>query len=184
MTAIINKSKPVVVALAISGLLVVCLLVFDNPPMPQSISWTNTGRDTSLLPTDIAAPEFTLPTARGKEIRLADLKGKQVGLVFVTAACPYCNKLEEQLKTLSFSQDRQLLIICRGGKTDAQKIEQTHVLAFPVLVDSTGVIHQAYKVAGVPLVYIVDEEGKIMAGTTGMPGAWEMIEKFQVKGET
>ncbi len=165
-----STNKPLILAGIISGVLVIYLLSHGGGPPSSSITWTATAQG-ALLPTGVEAP--------GELVHLADLKGQRIGLVFVTPTCPYCNRLEEQLEAFSLPQDRYLLVVCKGGKVDAQKIEKAHALRFSILVDSTGEAHQTYHVSSVPLVYLVDEAGMVEASARGVTDIWEAIRKLE-----
>ena len=75
-------------------------------------------------------------------------------------------------------EGRRLLLVCRGTKDEVQKIVENHDLAIPVLVDSAGVVAQAYQIGGVPQFYVVSEEGIIASFVRGMPPVWEAVQKL------
>lgn len=59
-----------------------------------------------------------------------------------------------------------------------QQIAEKHDLTIPVLVDSAGVVAQAYQVGSVPQFYVVSEEGIISSFARGMPPVWEALQKL------
>ena len=72
----------------------------------------------------------------------------------------------------------QLLLVSQGTKDQVQQIVKNHDLAIPVLVDSAGVVAQAYRIGGVPQFYVVSEEGTIASFARGMPSVWEAVQKL------
>jgi peroxiredoxin len=170
-----NRNKSIALAGSISGVMVLGLLLWHKPSIPPAVVWTTSEQMTLTLPIGAEAPGFALPTSQGETVQLADLRGRRTGLIFVTASCPYCAKLEDSLEVVGPPQDRQLLIICNGSRTDALKIEGAHSLAVPVLIDSGGVLSKTYLVKGVPQVYLLDEKGYIESIANGMPNAWEAV---------
>ena len=129
-----------------------------------------------LQPGD-AAPDFALPAVQGGTLALSALQGESALLVFVTAECPYCQKLNKKLEAFELGADQQLVFICTGEE-GARKISETYSFTYPVLIDSAGAISQAYKTPGVPTVYQIDTEGNVVDLAVGWPPAWDFVRGF------
>ncbi len=124
-----------------------------------------------------AAPDFALPTVQGGTMALSTLRGKSALLAFVTAECPYCQKLKKKLEAFALDADHQLVFICTGEE-GARKIRETYSFTYPVLIDSAGAVSQAYKTPGVLAVYQIDTAGKVVDLVVGWPPAWEFVRGF------
>ena len=159
----------------------VVLFLALRPPSASisPVVWTEPSANplSKVLRPGEAAPDFTLPAVEGDTVALSALKGKSVLLAFVTAECPYCQKLNKQLEAFELNADQQLVFICTGEE-GARKISETYSFTYPVLIDSAGAIARAYKTPGVPTVYQIDTEGKVVALGVGWPPAWEFVRGF------
>jgi len=130
------------------------------------------------------APVFNLTDQDGKQVKLADFKGKKVLLYFYPKAdTSGCTK-----QACSVRDARQDLhdreIIALGISPDAveaqKKFDKKHALAFPLLSDPDHKVAELYGAWGEKKMYgrsfmgivrssfLVDEAGKIM-------GAWYKI---------
>ncbi len=123
------------------------------------------------------APDFELPTAEGKKIRLSDFRGKRVVLYFYPKDnTPGCTK-----EACSFRDNLSLLkrkgVVVLGVSPDSVQSHATFAkkynLPFPLLSDPSKKVLQAYgvwkkkqmfgvKYMGVErTTFLIDEEGKI-----------------------
>jgi peroxiredoxin len=143
------------------------------------VVWTEPAANplSGVLQPGEAAPDFALPTVEGGMVTLSALRGKPSLLAFVTAECPYCQKLNKELEAFELNADQQLVLIC-AGEEGARKIRETYSFTYPVLIDSAGAVSQAYKTPGVPTVYQIDAEGKAVDFVVGWPSAWEFVRGF------
>ena len=159
----------------------VVLFLALRPPSSgiSPVMWTepSTNPLSEVLQPGEAAPDFALPAVQGGIVALSALQGKPMLLAFVTAECPYCQKLQKKLEAFELNADQQLVFICTGEE-GARKISETYSFAYPVLIDSAGAISQAYKNPGVPSVYQLDTEGKVVDLVVGWPPAWDFVRGF------
>jgi len=86
------------------------------------------------------APDFTLQSMDGKEVKLSDYKGKKVYLKFWASWCGPCKKSMPELMELA-------------AKPDHKDI--------PVLYDTKATTFQAYQIRSIPTEYLIDSQGKI-----------------------
>ena len=162
----------------VSVILLIALMFKEKSEEPVGIVWSEGATKRSeYLSEGTDAPDFEMPSVQGGHVRLNSFKGQRVGLAFVTPTCPYCN-LERYLVEYELPKGRQLLLVSRGTKDEVQQIVENHDLAIPVLVDSAGVVAQAYQIGGVPQSYVVSEEGGIASFARGMPLVWEAVQKL------
>jgi peroxiredoxin len=96
------------------------------------------------------APDFELPDATGRQVRLTELlRDGPVVLVFYRGEwCPYCNLTlrtwQERLGDLTSAGGR-LVAISPQRPSNALSITEKHELAFPVLSDETQDVIRAFK---------------------------------------
>ncbi|MFF0493968.1 thioredoxin-dependent thiol peroxidase [Nocardia sp. NPDC003482] len=123
------------------------------------------------------APEFTLPDADGKEVSLADYRGRKVIVYFYPAAStPGCTKqacdFRDNLTDLN-DAGLQVLGISPDKPAKLAKFRDNEHLTFPLLSDPDREVLQAWGAFGEKTMYgkkitgvirstfVVDEEGKI-----------------------
>ena len=163
----------------ISVVLLLVLMFKGQSQEPVGIVWGEGGTKRSEpLPEGTDAPDFELPSVQGETVSLSVFNGQQVGLIFVTPSCPYCDELESYLVEYNLPAGSHLLLVSQGTKDQVQQIVENHDLAIPVLVDSAGVVAQTYQIGGVPQFYVVSEEGTIASSARGMPLVWEAVQKL------
>lgn len=116
-----------------------------------------------------AAPDFRAERLDGSAaFELASLRGKPTVLIFFLYTCPHCHHalaaLKEQLAALPGAGRPALVGISIGGRADdvQETLAKDGLDFFPVLVDPDERVRTAYgATAGVPVVVLIDEEGRI-----------------------
>jgi len=121
------------------------------------------------------APGFELKTPQGESISLAGLKGQAV-LVNVWATwCPPCRAEMPAMQTLYEEYKDQGLVVLGVNATnqdDPFKIApfvEEYGLTFPILLDETGAVMQAYEVRSLPSSFFIDRSGRIKEVVIGGP---------------
>ena len=116
------------------------------------------------------APDFTLQSMDGKEVKLSDYKGKKVYLKFWASCCGPCKKSMPELMELAAKQDRdfEILSVIAPGIQGEKTVEQfpqwfqdQGYKDIPVLYDTKGTTFQAYQIRSIPTEYLIDSQGKI-----------------------
>ena len=116
------------------------------------------------------APDFTLQSMDGKEVKLSDYKGKKVYLKFWASWCGPCKKSMPELMELAAKPDRdfEILSVIAPGIQGEKNIEQfpqwfqdQGYKDIPVLYDTKATTFQAYQVRSIPTEYLIDSQGKI-----------------------
>ncbi|MDE7413376.1 MAG: TlpA family protein disulfide reductase [Muribaculaceae bacterium] len=122
---------------------------------------------------DVDAPAFTLKNLDGKNVSLADFKGKWVILDFWGSWCPWCIKGFPSLKEAYKEYSGKLEIIgidCRDSEESwrnaVAKYELPWVQVYNPEPEATLLL-DAYAVQGFPTKVIVNPEGKIANITVG-----------------
>jgi thiol-disulfide isomerase/thioredoxin len=118
------------------------------------------------------APDLTLADMAGKRITLSSLKGKIVLLNFWATWCPPCREEMPTLETLYQSfrsrSDFVLLAVDSSEKKDVVTdfLKKTPY-SFSVLLDEDGAVSYHYSISAIPTTFLIDAQGKIIAGTRG-----------------
>ena len=179
----ILKDKYVLLGSVLAGLLLGVLAFSD--PSKSSLLQRKVNRNPNQLSQGTLAPEFRLPTAQGEILSLEQLKGTTAVIVFVTATCPYCKTLKEELLDQGLPDLGNRLVFVSQGNGDLQKyspeiqqLESRFATLIPVLQDSTGKVFEAYKVLGVPTAYQLDEKGKVNVSGIGVPNSLELVQRL------
>ena len=116
------------------------------------------------------APDFVLKNYDGKEVKLADLKGKIVVLEWFNYECPFVKYHYEKastMKDLAAKHKVKNVVWLAINSTSHQETEKNKEYAeknkilFPILDDRSGKIGKAYHATKTPHMIIIDAEGNI-----------------------
>jgi peroxiredoxin len=125
-----------------------------------------------------AAPPFELPALDGQTVSLADYRGrKKLVVSFWASWCGPC-KMEMPVLREFYQQQRKnsdkfelLAISIDDERAPAERFAAQMKLPFPVLLDLKSQVAEAYGVDGIPTLFIIDENGKVIYGHAGFdPG--------------
>ncbi len=117
------------------------------------------------------APDFVLKSIAGKNLRLSEYRSEVVAVAFWASWCgdcrgglPVLEKLQQQLgadglRVLSVSFDKDA--------PAAREVAEAAHVSFPVLLDPAGEVGRLYAVGNLPVVVLVDRNGKIRGSYTG-----------------
>lgn len=112
-----------------------------------------------------AAPNFSLPTAKGEPLALDKLRGRVVYVDFWASWCapcrrsfPWMNEMQQKYGAKGFTI---VAINVDKKRADAEKFLAQIPANFPVVYDEAGVTPAAYAVKGMPSSYLVDPRGNI-----------------------
>jgi len=118
------------------------------------------------------APSFTLPDLSGKNVSLAEHRGKVVLVNFWATWCPPCR--EEipsmvRLNTIMAGKPFQMLCISinEEGKKEVDSFLSTQKITLPVLLDPANQVARLYGITGVPETFIVDPKGVVVKHVVG-----------------
>ena len=120
------------------------------------------------------APDLSSLTLHGEAMSLADFKGKKKLVVsFWASWCGPCRMELPELKTFYekyHTADSTFEIVAVSTDEDrfqAEKYVKDAKLPFPILWDENSKISDAYGVDSIPVLYVIDETGKIIYGQSG-----------------
>ena len=112
------------------------------------------------------APGFTLPNLEGKDISLADFKGKVVVLKLATTWCPSCKVLSKELTSLgAFFKERDVVLLEVFVQDTPEMVKrylggEVSPMTHHALLDDEQV-YKGYGVYLIPRLLVVDREQKI-----------------------
>ena len=111
---------------------------------------------------------FCLKDIEGKEYKLSDFKGKYVLMEFSASWCGWCKKEIPFLKKVYEENKDQNFVMFTINLDETQKKWEDDVkemnLPWPVISDLKafqGDVPQAFNVKGIPMIYLINPEGKI-----------------------
>ena len=132
----------------------------EGPPLNGEM------RDFELAKTPKPAPVLSFTDMDGKELSLADFKGRLVMINLWATWCAPCVKempslsrmnaklRERNFALLSISQDRG------GAKTVTPFLEKLGLKTLPVYLDPKGGVQRALGVRGLPTTIVIDGQGR------------------------
>jgi thiol-disulfide isomerase/thioredoxin len=122
------------------------------------------------------APEVSLKTLDGKEMKLSELKGHVVVLDFWATWCPPCRKSLPHLNKVAADQSltaKGLKVFAVNCKEPPEKVKaflDKNDLHFNVPLDSDGATMQGYLISGIPTTVVVGRDGVIRNVFIGFGG--------------
>lgn len=111
------------------------------------------------------APDFTLKSNSGKNLKLSEYRGQVVLLNFWASWCgpcrqemPLLEKTHNKYKKLGFTV---MGVNVEENSTKAKSIVKKKKLTFPVLFDTKSKASKLYQVSAMPSTVIIDRNGKV-----------------------
>ncbi len=118
------------------------------------------------------APDFQVRSLDGVDIRLSDLRGQVVLLNFWGTWCGPCRReMPEFQRAYAEWAGRgfEILAIAYNDSESAMAdFRDDFALSFPLALDATGAINDAYAIQTRPSSYLLDQEGLILARHFGI----------------
>ncbi len=122
------------------------------------------------------APSFNLPNQSGKQVSLADYKGKTVVLEWLNHECPYVKKhynagnMQALQKKYTGKDVVWLSIISSApgkqgymkGEEITKAVAEKKAAPSHVLIDADGKVGKAYKAKTTPHMYVINPEGTLV----------------------
>jgi peroxiredoxin len=110
------------------------------------------------------APALSLRTTAGGQQSLAAYRGRVVLVNFFATWCVPCTSEMPAIERLYRARHSVLTVLAvdnREPASDVSRFGRAHRLTFPLLLDSTGRVDDAYSVAVQPESFWVDRQGTI-----------------------
>lgn len=115
--------------------------------------------------------DFTLAGLEGHEWTLKNLHGKVVLVNFWATWCPPCRKEIPDLEALyKRFKDRGLVVLGISDEAAAkvQPFARKAKINYPVLLDPGRKVNKLYSVAGIPMSFVYNRDGKLVAESMDM----------------
>ena len=128
-------------------------------------------------PASHAAPDFTLPSAAGVNLRLQEQRGRVVMINFWATWCGPCKRELPQLNRL-YAKYRASGFVLLGVNVDDDARNAAAVAArlgvqFPVLFDSAKTVSRLYDLSAMPSSVLIDRDGRVRYVHLGYKDGYE-----------
>lgn len=164
--------KIIFTGMSLLSLLVLIACSQDEPKKTQGEQQIQKQQQTPVQQIAVGkdAPDFTLQSMDGKEVKLSDYKGKKVYLKFWASWCGPCKRSMPELMELAAKTDRdfEILTVIAPGIQGERSVDdfpkwfqEQGYKDIPVLYDTKATIFQAYQIRSIPTEYLIDSQGKI-----------------------
>ena len=132
---------------------------------------------------DWAAPDFTLPSLAGASVSLADFRGENVALVFLSGHCTHCLQSLASLDELWGKYRSAGLVVMpvyinSGSVDDVVSWISTLGLDMPILVAESRELSERYDFRMVPTTFLIDRNGKVTRKLVGQKDRDDLDEAF------
>ncbi len=111
------------------------------------------------------APNFTLKSNTGKNIKLSELRGQVILLNFWASWCgpcrqemPLLEKMHQRYSSLGFTV---LGVNVEADSSKANAMLKHVPVSFPILYDTQNTVSELYKVSGMPTTVVIDRNGNM-----------------------
>jgi len=133
----------------------------------------------------VTAPDFTLKSNIGKNLRLSEYRGQVVLINFWASWCgpcrqemPVLDELHQSYEALGFS----VLGINVDKKSEAaDKLLKDIPVSFPILYDNSNAASELFNVDAMPYTILVDRDGKMRYLHRGYKRGYEDKYREQIK---
>ncbi len=158
--------------LAAGALVILPAVVLPAAASSANPNLTSELRRAGLEPLQSApAPHFSLPLLQGGEASLADYRGQWVLLTFFATWCGPCRAELPSLESLHQQAAGSGVLVVAVSVDDNKKLLPPFVkrlgLTFPVLWDERGEVGAAYRTSSIPVTFLVDPAGALIAVAHG-----------------
>lgn len=146
-----------------SLLMVVCVLIGGAVSCSTSNS-PSSPEELGLIPVEIVAPDFTLPTMTGTEITLSDLQGMAVLLNFWHKGCPPCLAELHYFDAVAKQYPDRITIVAIDIKDSLPQIKQffgDSEISLIVALGKDTQVASDYAIRYTPTTFFIDSEGII-----------------------
>lgn len=135
-----------------------------------------------VFPEPQTIPPIEFTSLAGKKVTLADYAGKYVFLNFWATWCPPCREEMPSIQRMSDAlsgPDFGVLAVSVGEDRDTvSSFLKKTPFTFPIVLDPHGENSMMFVGRGIPTTYILDRQGRAIAGTVG-GRAWDTSESLE-----
>jgi len=131
----------------------------------------------AAVPLDGRAPDFTLPSAAGANLRLQEQRGQVVMLNFWATWCGPCKREMPHLNSI-YAKYRAAGFVLLGVNVDDDRRNAAGLatklgLNFPVLFDSDQRVSRLYDLNTMPSSVLIDRDGRVRKIYLGYKDGYE-----------
>lgn len=131
------------------------------------------------------APDFTLKSNTGKNLKLSEFRGQVVMINFWASWCAPCRQemplLEELYKKYKGLGFTLLGVNVEEDSSKAVSLLRNIKVSFPILFDNKNKVSKMYKVAAMPTTIIIDRNGNMRYLHKGYKPGYEKDYQKQVR---
>lgn len=131
------------------------------------------------------APDFTLKSRSGENLRLEDLRGEVVMLNFWASWCgpcrqemPHMDDIEKEFRDYGF---RVLAVNVDQRREDAEEFLDTMPVDFAILWDHDSQVSERYDVQAMPTTVMIDRDGQARYVHHGYQPGYEDDYRAQIR---
>ena len=127
------------------------------------------------------APDFELKTLSGESIKLFDLRGQAVLVNLWATWCPPClEEMQTIEKVYNEYKDQGFIVLAvdmtyQDNPSEVMPFVEQRGLTFPILLDETGEMANAYQLRSLPSSYFIGRDGIIHEVVIGGPMAEALL---------
>lgn len=131
--------------------------------------------------TGFLAPDFELKTLNGDVVKLSDLRGQAVLINLWSTWCPPCRAEMKTLETVYNDYKDQGFTVLAVNMTSQDNPSailpfiQEQGVTYPILLDESGTVAQAYQMKSLPSSFFVSRDGTIREVIIGGPMAEALL---------
>ena len=154
-----------------------CLLLAGCEAGGLSSDWTP-------IEPPLAAPDFTLSRLEGGEVSLTEYRGQVVLMEFWATWCGPCRMSMPSLEVIYREHQGQpvaVLLVNAGESEKAIRRWAGRHYTAPILLDAQDTVRRSYGVRGIPQMFIIDPEGRIVYAHSGYGGGLEQGLRLIIK---
>lgn len=119
------------------------------------------------------APDFTLKTPEGRDVKLSSYKGKVVIIDFWATWCPPCRKGIPDLVELKKKYGKKGfevigISVDRDTKNEVVPFIKNYGINYPVVFYNDNVVRDYGGIQSIPTSFVIDKQGKVVASYVGL----------------
>ena len=124
------------------------------------------------------APQLPARVLVGPRVDNGGLRGRPAIIHFWASWCPPCVKEAPQLALLASALHGRATLVgvdWSDNRASAERFVRQQHWTFPVLIDSSGEVGNAYGITGLPTTFLLDRQGRIVRRLIGPQTATELL---------